>query len=241
MIGNKKVLAIIPARSGSKGLPGKNVRMLLDKPLLAWPISAAKDSKYIDKIIVSTDSESIAKVARKYGAEIPFLRPEEYSLDESTSYEFISHALNFFKLKKEEFDYLVLLEPTSPLTEGIDLDEGLDKLYNNRDKAKSLVGVVENLAFHPDFCVKISDLFIIPFQDKDFIVKRRQDLEKVYSFEGSMYIADVEHYLEKKTFYHDKTLPFIFPEYKSFEIDSLIDFYCIEAIAKNIKEIKSKK
>ena len=127
MIGNKKILAMIPARSGSKGIIGKNIKKIGGKPLIAWPIEAAKSSKYIDKIIVSTDSDEIASVALKYGAEIPYLRPTDLAQDKSTTYSVIKNILSYYKKLNEIYDYFVLLEPTSPLTTPKDVDEAMFK------------------------------------------------------------------------------------------------------------------
>ena len=155
MIGEKKVLALIPARSGSKGLPGKNIINLNGKSLLGWPIEASKNSQYIDKIVVSTDDELIAQTAQNFGAEIPFLRPAELATDESTSIVVIEHALMFFKEKGIDFDYLVFLEPTSPLTEATDINRALEALESN-SLADSIVGVSLVESTHPVFDVSIN-------------------------------------------------------------------------------------
>jgi len=122
MYKGKKILALIPARGGSKGLPGKNIKPLLGKPLIAWTIEQAKASKYVDRVVVSTDDDEIAEVAIRYGAEVPFLRPKELARDDSPTIDAILHALDFFSDKGERFDLLALLEPTSPLRDSEDID-----------------------------------------------------------------------------------------------------------------------
>ena len=122
MIDQARVLALIPARSGSKGLPGKNVRMLGGKPLLAWPVEAAKSAKCVDRVVVSTDSAEYGRVASLHGAEVPALRPVELATDTAPSSGFIVHMLDLLETQGDRYEYVVLLEPTSPLTTGEDVD-----------------------------------------------------------------------------------------------------------------------
>lgn len=111
----QNIIAIVPARGGSKGLLRKNIKSLLGRPLIAWTIEQARSSRYIDKIVVSTDDKEIAKISKKYGAEVPFLRPKELARDDSPTIDAIMHAINWFEERGEYFDLVVLLEPTSPL------------------------------------------------------------------------------------------------------------------------------
>ena len=242
MMNDKKVLAIIPARGGSKGLPGKNIKELCGKPLIAWPIHAAKSSLYVDKIIVSTDDPQIADIARQEGAEVPFLRPEELAADDSTTILVIVHAINFLSEIGETFEYCILLEPTSPLTESYDINRAFELLESMRTKADSIVGVSEVIATHPVFDAKINqEGLITPYVGEDFSgAGRRQDVEKLYFFEGSLYISDVKTLFEKQTFYHSRTLPYIMPKWKAFEVDDMVDLICIEAIMKNMNLLKDK-
>jgi CMP-N,N'-diacetyllegionaminic acid synthase len=131
IIKNKKIIAIIPARGGSKGLPGKNIKRLAGKPLIAWTIEQAKKSGWIDKLIVDTDDEKIAEIARKYGAEVPFLRPKELAQDKSSIYDVIFHALDWFKKIGLDFDSVALLEPTSPLRKDDDIDNAVRLFLKN--------------------------------------------------------------------------------------------------------------
>lgn len=231
MIGNKKILAMIPARSGSKGIIGKNIKKIGGKPLIAWPIEAAKSSKYIDKIIVSTDSDEIASVALKYGAEIPYLRPTDLAQDKSTTYSVIKNILSYYKKLNEIYDYFVLLEPTSPLTTPKDVDEAMFKLHESKENADSIVGVCKLESFHPKFSVNINNKGLIEQFMGDFGENlRRQDLDDLYFREGSLYISKIDALIREKSFYHNKTLPYIVPKWKSFEVDDMVDFICIEAI-----------
>ncbi|CEO88250.1 acylneuraminate cytidylyltransferase family protein [Syntrophaceticus schinkii] len=126
MYKGKKILGLIPARGGSKGLPGKNIKPLCGKPLIAWAIEQGLASKYLDKVIVSTDDEEIAKVSRSFGAEVPFMRPGELATDAAKTIDVVVHALEFLKQRGGlEFDYLALLEPTSPLRKNGDIDKSI--------------------------------------------------------------------------------------------------------------------
>lgn len=238
MIKQKKVLAIIPARGGSKGLPGKNIRPLNGMPLIAWPIKTALNSQYIDRVIVTTDDEQIAKIAKEYGAEVPFMRPAEFAKDTSPSSEAIIHAIQFCTQTDGPYDYIVLLEPTSPLTESTDVDKALDALVLSQGLA--IVGTCKVEATHPIYCATIGeDNFLKPFNRDSFAKPiRRQDVDELYFFEGSLYISDIKKYLETETFYHELTLPYLVPAWKSLEIDTLLDFFKVEAVMKN-KELLS--
>lgn len=233
MIEGKKVIAIITARGGSKGLPGKNIIDLNGKPLIAWTIDEAKKSKYIDKLIVSTDCEEIEKISKKFGAEVPFLRPESLASDTATSMDVVFHALNFFEEKNEIFEYIVLLEPTSPLRTVEDIDTPLEILYKDKE-GKAIVGVAKTESSHPTCCVSINQQGLItPYLDQDHVTSlRRQDMSEVYFFDGTIYISDIETLKIKKSFYHEKTLPYIVSRDKQFEIDEKMDLYIIEAMIK---------
>ena len=228
-----EIVAVIPARGGSKGLQRKNIRLLAEKPLIAWTIEQAKSSKYIDKVVVSTNDEEIAEISKKYGAEVPFLRPEELARDDSPTSDAIIHALNWFEERGEYFDIVVLLEPTSPLRDVEDIDKCVEILIGN-PKAKAIVGVAKLESTHPEFNVVINEEGFIRKLDgtTNFKVLRRQDLEDVYFFEGSIYISEVGVLKQKRTFYQESTLAYVVPKYKSLEVDELCDFICIEALMK---------
>jgi CMP-N,N'-diacetyllegionaminic acid synthase len=229
MHNNKTFLAIIPARSGSKGLPDKNIKIINGKPLIVWSIEAGLKSKYIDRLIVSTDSEKYAEIAKDFGAEVPFIRPDKISTDESSRKDVIKHSLDFFKNKNELYDYIVLLEPTSPLTTETDIDTSIEKLLLDKS-AESIVGVSLSEVSHPDFLVNLKNGFLnfINENQKSSVI-RRQDLEDLYFYDGTLYISEVDKYLEKE-FYHEKTLGYVTPKWKSLEIDDMYDFIMVEAI-----------
>lgn len=237
MINDKTVLAIIPARGGSKGLPGKNIRLLNGKPLIAWPLEAALNSHYIDRVIVTTDDLAIAEIAKEYGAEVPFMRPAEFALDTSPSSDAIIHALHACSIEGKTYDYFVLLEPTSPLTQSTDIDKALEMLLDSQ--ALAIVGASKVETAHPVYCATIGeDGLLKPFlRDRFEQPIRRQDIDCLYFFEGSLYISEVKKYLETKTFYHEQTLPYLVPAWKALEIDTLLDFFKIEAVMKNKEQL----
>jgi N-acylneuraminate cytidylyltransferase/CMP-N,N'-diacetyllegionaminic acid synthase len=239
MINGKRIIALIPARSGSKGLVGKNTKLLCGKPLIAWPIQSAQLSKYIDKVIVSTDSQKIAEIALQYQAEVPFIRPNHLAQDSTSSFDVIAHALEALALEGETFDYLFLLEPTSPLTQTSDIDLAIERLIDNEDNAKAIVGLCANEEGHPAFSVKINRQgFLVPYQE-NFEVLRRQDLPTCFRYEGSLYGSDIATLQKEKSFYHQQTIGYLVPKWQAFEIDDLTDFICVEAIMNNLNLIKA--
>ena len=243
MIDGNSVLAIIPARGGSKGLPAKNILNLLGKPLIGWAIDAAKNSIYVDRTIVSTDDPKIAEIAVKQGAEVPFIRPPGLATDTATTISVVEHALNYFSNNDEEYDYILLLEPTSPLTEASDVNLAFEELAKNQEIADSVVGVTKVISAHPVFDVTIGKNGLIqPYLGADFSsAGRRQDLAELYYFEGSLYISSVQTLLKERSFYHSRTLAYVVPRWKAFEIDDMVDFICVEAIMNNLDYIKQHK
>jgi N-acylneuraminate cytidylyltransferase/CMP-N,N'-diacetyllegionaminic acid synthase len=237
---NKRILALIPARGGSKGLPGKNIRMLNGKPLIEWTIELAKACDYIDEIFVSTDSKEIADLAEKCGVPVPSLRPVELAEDTSSSIDVILYTINFLKnIYGKSFDILILLQVTSPIRDVEDLKLAL-KLLIETTAAKSIVGICKTEHAHPDFlaCLK-GNKFIRPYGKEKFFCKRRQEIQDLYFFNGSLYLSYINTLIEKKSFYHEQTLGYEMPKYKSFDIDDIIDFKINEALmtARENKEL----
>ena len=239
MINNRKVLAVIPARGGSKGLPGKNIRPLCGKPVIAWTIEQALACPLIDEVFVSTDSAEIAQVSEQYGVSVPCLRPAELATDSATSVDVLLHALAFFKGRSQTFDYIIMLEPTSPLRKKKDITNALGML-DAHPQAESIVGVCRAEGQHPAFLVSLFDGFIKPygrdFQEGIIPVLRRQEIGNVYFFEGSLYISSVKSFLDKKSFYRPDTIPYIVEKWQSFEIDDIYDFTIIESLMQYIKD-----
>lgn len=230
MIKGKRVLGLVPARGGSKGLPGKNLRLMCGKPLIGWTIEQGMASKYIDRLVVSSDSTEIAKIALKHGAEVPYLRPPELASDTASSASVILHALDYLACQEDFYDLIVLLEPTSPLRDVSDIDGAIELCVQHGDGA-SVVGVtcVENA--HPAFLFQVANGVLRPINGQQPSGLRRQDLTgKYYYLEGSIYVSHVGIFEQEKSFYHSNTLPWFVDRNKAIEIDELSDFIVAEAL-----------
>ena len=224
MINNKTFLAIIPARGGSKRLPKKNIIDLAGQPLIAWSINAAIKSKYIDKTIVTTDSDEILEVARKYGAEVPFKRPDYLSSDTAIREDVIRHTIDYYQNeKKEKFDYLIYLQPTSPLRNEKHIDEAIEYMFEKRANAIVSVCKLE----HP---VQWSGL--LP-EDRDMsnfinsldIKTRSQDFPTYYRLNGAIFISDTDKFMKSgSVFLKENIFAYVMPQNVSIDIDTETDF-----------------
>ena len=234
MIRGQSVIGVITARGGSKGLPGKNIRPLCGKPLIAWTIEAGKNASYLDELMVTTDSSEIAEVAKAFGANAPFLRQAHLASDEASSFDAVKHALDFYRDELgRRFDLLALLEPTSPLRESNDIDAAIETLAGHPD-AEAVVSVCRAEGLHPAFMAIIDDGgYLAPYDSKRISTLRRQDLADVFFPEGTVYVSRVEAYMTRRTFYHEKTIGYVVPRWKSPEIDDLHDFVMVEALLKH--------
>jgi N-acylneuraminate cytidylyltransferase len=225
VINEQKVLAIIPARGGSKGVPRKNIKDLAGKPLVAWTIEAAKKSKYIDKLIISSDDDEIISVAKKWGAEAPFVRPAELALDTTPGMDPVLHALD----QVPGFDLIVLLQPTSPLRITADIDESIERCLS----ANSCVSMAE-VEQSPYWMYTIKENHEMkPIMNLDSKIVRRQDLPKVYTLNGAVYVAKCNWLINTRSFVTDETLSYVMPISRSMDIDTEIDFKMAELIIKN--------
>ena len=232
MIDGKRVLGLITARGGSKGLPGKNIRPLCGKPLIAWTIEAGERASAIDDLVLSTDSEEIVEVARRHGAEVPFLRPAELASDTASSIDVVMHALDWLRAKGREYDLLVLLEPTSPLREAADIDAALRQMLDAG--AVAIAGVCRADTVHPAFMFRRGrGERLEPFMQKSAESLRRQDVEPLFFLEGSVYASTIPAFRERRGFYHGDTLGYEVPKWKAPEIDDIVDFMFVEAIMKH--------
>ena len=221
----KKNIAIILARGGSKRLLKKNILDFGGKPLIAWSIEAASDSKYIDRLIISTDSKEIADVAIKYNCEVPFMRPPELATDDANSNDVILHALD--KLEYP-YDIVMLLQPTSPLRKSKDIDQALEFMQkNNVSVVVSVCSSNKPLYWH--FTLGTDGNLKPLYKDKLFYTNR-QELPLTYIPNGALYIAKTDYYRSKKTFYTGSTFAYLMPPERSVDIDNRIDFYTAEAI-----------
>lgn len=234
-----KILVIIPARGGSKGIPRKNIKPLFGKPLIYWTIEEAKKSSYISRIIVSTDDEEIAIVAKNFGAEVPFLRPQEISGDLAPDVEFLTHALDFLKEKEQyEPDIVLRLPPTSPLRRAEHIDKGIEILLANPEA--DAVRPITEAPKHPYKMWTISgdEKFIEPFLPQSFTNMDepynlpRQLLPKAYIHTGAMDIMRLRTIRDMKSTSGKKTTYFFMEPEDSINIDHPIDFELAELFLK---------
>jgi CMP-N,N'-diacetyllegionaminic acid synthase len=228
MINNKKILAIIPARGGSKGIPKKNIKLLKGKPLIAWTIEEAKKSCFLDKIIVSTDDEEIMKVAKKWGAEVPFLRPSELAQDDTPGIAPVLHALEYFL----DYEYVVVLQPTSPLRLAEDIDNAIYLCEKN--KSNFCVSVMESKII-PEWMFRINNRGVLePLNYIREIPYQRQKVKKTYVLNGAVYVGRKEALIKTQSFLTPETIPYIMPSKRSIDIDDIIDFeYCEYILGRN--------
>lgn len=225
-----KNLAIIPARSGSKGLKDKNIKLLNGKPLMAYTIEAAIQSKMFDEVMVSTDSEEYADIAKKYGAKVPFMRSSELSNDTASSWDVVRDILDKYKEAGKEFDTIALLQPTSPLRTAKDIVEGYTIM--NDKSANSVIGVCE--VDHSPLWMNILpvDNSMHDFINPHILELPRQKLEKYYRINGALYIIRTDFLLNNKNIYNEKSYALIFDKEKSIDIDDEYDFIVTETIIK---------
>jgi len=234
---DKNILGLIPARGGSKGLPRKNIKPLLGKPLISWTIEQALASKYLDRIIASTDDKGIADISKKYRAEVPFIRPKELAEDNTKGIDVVLHAVDWLKEndKRRQYDLIMLLQPTSPLRATEDIDKVIELLFLK--KAKAIVSVCE-VDHHPlwvntlpeDGCMK-------DFIRKEIMNKNRQELPVFYRLNGAIYLAYCNYLKQCKSFMGKETFAYIMPKERSIDIDNKIDFELAENMLKKLQNI----
>lgn len=224
MYKNKTFLAIIPARGGSKRLPRKNVLDLCGKPLISWSIEAGLKSKYIDKVIVTSDDDEILGISKEYGAEI-IKRPDELSSDTATTFDAIKHTIDNMK----RYDYIILLQATSPLRDEKHIDESIELLETKN--ADAVVSVCE-MDHSPLWSNTLpEDGNMNNFLKDEILNKRSQDLEKYYRLNGAIYICKTDKLLEEKSFFlKDNIIAYVMNRKGSIDIDEEIDFKMAEVL-----------
>ena len=197
----KKIIAIVPARGGSKSIKNKNIIKIKNKPLIHYTLEAASNSKYLDRLIVSTDSKVIKDVCKNY--DVPFLRPKKLASDNSLTSDAIFQAIDYL-FKKNEFyyDYIMLLQPTSPLRKTSDIDSSIKQLINS--KFDSLISVVNVGANHPSRMYKISQKKLQPIFGEKISMMPRQKLEDIYIRNGSIYLTSIKSFKKFKSFISKK-------------------------------------
>lgn len=226
MYKGKRIIGIIPARSGSKGLVDKNIMTLKGKPMLAYTIEAAKESQVFERILVSTDAKDYADIAKAYGGLVPFMRPAALANDHASSGDVILHVLEEEALLGHDYDCFILLQPTSPLRRAQDIVGAVD-LY--LDKTANAVVSVCKEKHSPLW----SNVLEPSLSMDDFIrtpAKRRQEISDYYRLNGAIYLADCQYFKQHQDFYHDKSFAYVMDELHSVDIDDSFDFLLAEFI-----------
>lgn len=231
MYKDKKILVIIPARGGSKRLPGKNVKKIDGKPMIAHAIWAAKKSKYVDRTVVSTDDPAIIKTARKYEAEVPFVRPVELASDTASILPVLQHAVSCVENQnKFKPDLIVLIQPTSPLVKPEDIDGAIEKLISTKTNS---CFTVSEISQRPEWMYHLEIKKPRPFLPSSNLTKRSQNLPKLGIINGAVYVTKC-HTLMKKNLIIDNanTSIYLMPKERSADIDDLFDFKLAEFLFK---------
>ncbi len=221
-------IAIIIARSGSKGLKDKNIRLLNGKPLMAYSIEAALQSGCFDTVMVSTDSRKYGKIAKEYGAEVPFYRSKETSKDSTSPWDVVKEVLDRYKERGEEYDTFALLQPTSPLRNAEDIRNAYQEFAEK--KANAVVSMCEL-----ECSIHLVNKLPKSLSMKGFITekqynKRRQEIRPYYRFNGAIYISKVRTFYKHMNIYEDKCYAYIMDRNRSYDIDSEFDLKIVEAI-----------
>ncbi|MED4911295.1 acylneuraminate cytidylyltransferase family protein [Brevibacillus centrosporus] len=223
MIQGKLVLALIPARGGSKGVPRKNIRSLGGKPLIAWTIEEAKKSAYIDRVVLTSDDAEIIQVSKDLGCEVPFVRPKELAQDDTPGITPVLHAME----NLPGYDYIILLQPTSPLRKAEDIDGCI--LHCIEQKANVCVSVTEQekspyWMYQMNAMGQLDPLLSSPGY------ARRQETPPVYTLNGAIYVANTSWLQEKQTFLSDETLGYVMSKERSIDIDTELDFIVADSL-----------
>lgn len=222
MIDGRRVLGFVPARGGSKGLPRKNILDLAGRPLIAWTLAAAQASRYIDRCIVSTDDEEIARVAAAHCGDVPFLRPAELAGDDAETFTALAHAV----ARVPGYDLIVILQPTSPLRSADDIDATLETLQ--RHAAPACVSVVEP-GKSPFWSYRIDEHNrLAPLLDPRYSRMRRQDLPTSYVLNGAVYAAHIDWLMVHRSCVSEETVPYVMPVERSVDIDTAFDLELAE-------------
>ncbi|WP_103019493.1 cytidylyltransferase domain-containing protein [Salinibacter altiplanensis] len=217
MIDGKSVLGVILARGGSKGLPRKNVRELAGKPLLAWTIEAGHQSEYLDRLVLSSDDDEIMSVAMEYGCEVPFRRPAELAQDDTPSIDALLHAID----QVGSHEYVVLLQPTSPLRTAGDIDTTINLCNENNAPVCVTVTKTDKL---PQWMYLLGDNYRLePVMEGEETITRRQDADDTYVVNGAVYVAQSEHLKKRRTFFTGETIGCPMPPERSIDIDTKLD------------------
>jgi len=227
-----KILGLIPARGGSKGIPKKNIKSFDGNPLISYSIKNSLSSKFITHTVVSTESKEIADIALYYGAMVPFLRPKKLASDDATDLPVMSHAIEWFKSNKIIFDYMVFLRPTNVFRTSIDIDNAIEKIIGSGlDSVRS----ISKVGYSPYWMKKTSDEKLIDFMDPKYSETRRQELPTVYQANGAVDVIDIKTIELKSSRYGDNIGYYLMDDISRTDIDSQLDFDVAEILFKKYK------
>jgi CMP-N,N'-diacetyllegionaminic acid synthase len=223
MIGRKSVIGVVPARGGSKGVYRKNLRAIAGKPLIAWSIEAAQKACLIDRLVVDTDDAEIASVVRSYGAEVPFMRPSALATDTASVIDALIHLLDRLD---DAFDYVVLLQCTSPLRTTEDIDTAIELCV--RSGAPACVSITM-MVKPPQWMLRLDDNGrISPLLGWDGFHRRRQDLEVAYLPNGAVFMASVPWFRKQRSFFTAETIAYVMPPERAYDVDTELDLLDVE-------------
>lgn len=226
MFSQKCIMALIPARGGSKGIPGKNIKEFNGRPLISYTIAAARESKYVDAVIVTTDSKEIAEIAERYGAEAPFLRPPELAQDTSKTIDAVVHARDAMAALGRPHDVVVLLQPTSPLRRAEEIDAAIETFFSHGELGLASVSEVSE---NPVLTRRIDQSGVMhPILPISSTV-RRQDMPRFWHVDGAVYINRAND-LTPETSLNDNPIAFVMPKLRASDIDNIEDFLRAEEI-----------
>lgn len=235
MIDGNRVLAVIPARGGSKGVRRKNLRPIGGKPLIAWTIETAKQSKYIDRLVLSSEDMEIIAIARQWAIEVPFIRPAELAADHVSGLDVFAHALKMLP----GYDIGVLLQPTSPLRSTSDIDGCVEAcVEHNADTAISVTEVSKSPYW---MYMEGQDGFLRPLIDTPYSITQRQDLPRAFCPNGAVFVARCNYFLKAGSFQSKTMKGFLMPRIRSVDIDEELDFKIIDAIVQSMTRKKENK
>lgn len=227
MNNKNNILVIIPARAGSKGIPKKNIKLLNGKPLISYTIESAKKIVPLADICVSTDGSEIKQIAENYGIKVPFLRPEHLACDTSGTYEVLIHALDYYEQQGKTYEIVLLLQPTSPFRQINHIKEAIESYSSDLDM---VVSVKET---------KVNPYYNLFEEDKGYLVKskkgkfsRRQDIPKVYEYNGAIYVINVKTLKENKMADFSKVKKYVMDDISSIDLDDKLDWKFCELIIK---------
>lgn len=229
------VVGLIPARGGSKGIPGKNIALLAGKPLIAYTIEAAQKSKYIDELVLSTDSSKIAAIAKRFGLGIDALRPARLATDQAKTIDVVRYELNRLqKKRKRAIDLVVLLQPTAPFRTARDIDEACALFLKNK-RNTSLVSVCDVRGMHPMVMYTKQGNHLVPFLKTGGKAMRRQKFERVYARNGALYLFTPKQVLQGDWVISQKPLLYLMPRERSMNIDEPLDLRIAECFIRNTR------